>query len=280
MHIRNKCVNDLNMSKLKNYIVKRQQGGKVYFTSDEALSDLSLSNESFRVSLHRLRKEGLVISPVHGLHIILSPQHQMVGCIPAEDFIPILMSYWNLDYYAGLLTAAMYHGASHQKPQVFQVITPRQLRPLQMGRIKIQFIRKLMLENLPINSRTVSSGYLKIASPELTAYDLLHYPNQCGGINNIATTLSELIEAMQPNDMKDFLDVADERVWVQRFGFILQSIETFEETKKNDLIEVLKTYLGKHPLHYAPLVSGIPFKGCQRNKIWKIIENTIIESDL
>ena len=32
------------------------------------------------------------------------------------------MEYWQSKYYVGLLTAAMYHGASHQQPQIFQVV--------------------------------------------------------------------------------------------------------------------------------------------------------------
>ena len=44
----------------------------------------------------------------------------------------------------------------------------------------------------------MSTGYLKVATPELVALDLLNYPNHAGGLNHIATVFSELIETLDP----------------------------------------------------------------------------------
>ena len=41
-------------------------------------------------------------------------------------------------YYAGLLTAARYHGAAHQQPQIFQVVVPKNRPPIHCGLVKIR----------------------------------------------------------------------------------------------------------------------------------------------
>jgi len=45
-----------------------------------------------------------------------------MGCLPANQFIPLLMDYLKEPYYAGMLTAAEHYGAAHQRPQAFQVL--------------------------------------------------------------------------------------------------------------------------------------------------------------
>ena len=37
----------------------------------------------------------------------------------------------DLGYYSGLLSAAEYHGAAHQRPQAFQVFLAKNRRPIQ-----------------------------------------------------------------------------------------------------------------------------------------------------
>ena len=73
-------------------------------------------------ALHRLKKNNLIVSPAKGFYLIIPPEYQAYGCLPADMFIPDLMRYWNTPYYAGFLSAAQYYGAAHQKPQRFQVV--------------------------------------------------------------------------------------------------------------------------------------------------------------
>ena len=57
------------------------------------------------------------------------------------------------------------------------------------------------LSNLPIQDFTVSTGYLKVAAPELVALDLLEYTYRCGGLNNVVTVFSELIENLDADKL-------------------------------------------------------------------------------
>lgn len=267
------------MVTLDKYIKVIRSKGKSYFTKEQALKDLKIKNYSLNARIYRLKQKGEIISPADKLYVIVPPEHRDFGCIPAEELVPILMKYKKLDYYVSLLTAAMYHGASHQKPQVFQVTTNKQLKTLKSGKVQIEFIYKKSLANLPSQNINVKTGYLKISSPELTTMDLLLYPKQCGGLNHIASVLSELIEAINPEKLTSLFKSSGEKTCIQRLGYILDKINTINNKKKKLTIFKLKALLNKQKPVYMPLASELPVKGCSRNDKWMIIENTTIESD-
>jgi predicted transcriptional regulator of viral defense system len=269
------------MKFFENYIKKVRQSGKLDFTLDDIFAELGPdSKEKIRSGLYRLKKKGDIISPARGLYVIVPPEDQTIGCIPAEQLVPILMGYRNAPYYAGLLTAAMYHGASHQKPQVFQVITNQRIKPFKAGHVRIEFIYKKSLVELPLQKRIVKTGYLDISSPELTIYDLLQYPHHAAGLNNIATILSEIIEVVDRTSLLIFAKQMRQQVWIQRLGYILDTIETVNDKKKDDLLRVLENYLKPISLYYVPLVTETPTEGAPKNPKWMVIENTTIESDI
>ena len=56
-------------------------------------------------SIMHLVAKGELVSPAKGFYIIVTPEYKVLGCLPAEQFIPYLMEYWGYQYYAGLLIA-------------------------------------------------------------------------------------------------------------------------------------------------------------------------------
>jgi len=267
------------MVALDKFINTIRSKGKCYFTKDEALKELQISNSSLNSRIYRLKQKGEIISPAKNLYVIVPPEYKSFGCIPAEELIPILMKYKQTDYYVCLLTASMYHGASHQKPQVFQVITNKRLKSLIFGKINIEFIYKKSIANLPTQNITVRTGYLKLSSPELTTIDLLTYPKHAGGLNHIATVLSELVNVIDSKKLISYAKSYGEKACLQRLGYILDHIDSANNRNKKLIISNLKNYLVKQRLVYMPLASELPIKGSQRNDRWMIIENTTIESD-
>ncbi len=265
----------------KKYLSNIRSKGKRSFTIDQLVTDLKVSYDSAKSGLYRLRKEKKIISPAKGLYIILPPEYLLQGSIPGQELVPILMNHLKIDYYVSLLSAASYHGASHQKPGSFQIITNKLIKhPLEFGNIKLEIIYKKSFDELPHQDITVNTGYLRIATPELVALDLLLYPGHSGGLNHIATVLSELIEAIDANKLITLAQIVKEKVWLQRLGFILENIETMNEKKQNNLINKIKDYLSDKMKRFMPLEASIPITGHPRNKKWYIIENTNIESDL
>jgi predicted transcriptional regulator of viral defense system len=230
--------------------------------------------------MYKLKKKGDVISPAKNLYVIIPPEHQRNGCLPADELVPLLMKHWNIDYYVCLLSAASYYGAAHQKPHVFQVMTNKQLKPLVLGEVKIDFVYKKKFINTQIQKVTVKTGYLNVSSPELTAMDLLLYLHQAGGLNHVATVLNELIETIDPEKMIALIQNSKQKNWIQRLGYILEHIEPMEMEKRNRLVAQMLNFIERQPLGFVPLAAELPTKNVPRNKRWKIVENTTIESDI
>jgi predicted transcriptional regulator of viral defense system len=263
------------------YLESLRSSGRRHFTSKEIRKDLNLSDVAARSGLYRLKRDGKVISPLSGLYVIIPPECQPFGSIPAEELVPILMKYLKADYYVGLLSSAAYFGATHQKPARFQVISNKRIKhSLQFGQVVIELIYKNSLSNLPIQDFVVSTGYLKVATPELTAIDLFKYSNRAGGISHIATVLSELIENMDAQKLITLAENIDELCQLQRIGYVVEKIDVMDEEKKYNFLTYLAEYLQENKRTYISLVPNMPITGAARHSKWKIIENTDFESDL
>ena len=268
------------MSTFHNYLNSVRSAGHLSFTLEKAITDLHVSRNAVICGMYKLKKKGEIISPAKNLYVIVPPEHQSTGCLPAEELIPILMRHWELPYYVCLLSSALYFGASHQKPQIFQVMANKQLTPIVCGKVKIEFIYKKSLENLPTKNVPVKTGYLVVATPELTAMDLLIYSRQAGGLNHIATVLSELIEEIDPKKIIALLEQSEKKSWIQRLGYILEHIESMDEQRQKKVIRLLHKYVADKSFSPIALAPELPIKGKPRDYRWMIIENTNIESDL
>ncbi len=268
------------MKKFGAYLKNLRASGKIAFTTEEAIKILGVSSNALRCAMYKLKKEKDIISPAQGLYVIVPPEYQTIGSIPAEELVPILMKHWGIPYYVCLLSAADYHGASHQKPQVFQVMIEKQIKPLELGQVKIEFIYKKSIKNLPTMTKTVNTGYLTLSTPEVTAMDLLLYPERCGGINHIATVLAELSEIISEKELLKLMQQSLSQAWIQRLGLILERIDTLNEPHKIKLIKRIENHLKHQSLTQILLVPSLPKNGLMVHPKWGLIANTTIESDL
>lgn len=264
------------------YLDTLRMSGKRHFTFQGIINDLKISEASAKSGLCRLRKANKIISPIKGLYVIVPPEHQPYGSIPAEELVPIIMKHLQADYYVGLLSAGLFFGATHQKPARFQVITNKRIKhSLEFGDVAIELIYKESLDALPIQDFVVSTGYLKVSTPELLAIDLFKYPKRSGGISHIATVLSELTPCIDPSRLIELAEKLGEICQIQRLGFVLERIEVMEdEEKKQQIVSRLAEYLGNMERPYVSLVPYITRTGHSKCSKWKIIENTDFESDL
>lgn len=264
------------------YIQKLRASGRRYFTSEEIRAELQLSDNSAKSGLYRLKRDKKIISPVNGLYVIVPPEYQSYGSIPAEELVPIIMQYLQADYYVGLLSAGLFYGATHQKPARFQVITNKRIKhSLEFGDVVVELVYKDSLQGLPTQDFVVSTGYLKVSTPELLAIDLFKYSKRAGGISHIATVLSELAPSIDENKLIALAEELGEICQIQRLGFILERIDVIEdEEKKEQIIAKLAEYIETVDRPYVSLVPYIPRTGHPKCKKWKIIENTDFESDL
>src|SRR5580658_3505151 len=122
------------MKSLKEYIDSQLAQGRATFTKSAALAELRQTPQAFQAAAARLTKKGRLASPRRGFFLILRPEDQLLGAPDPSRWIDPLMKYLGLDYRISLLRAAAFHGSAHQAAMVFQVIAPRQLPKIEIGR--------------------------------------------------------------------------------------------------------------------------------------------------
>lgn len=266
--------------KLEYWIEECQSKGKLAFSLVELRQSFQGNTDtSLKRMLDRLSEKQKIISIFKGYYLIIPAQYSSKGILPVTMFIDGLMNFLDRKYYVALLNAAALHGASHQQPQEYFIVTsyPPLRNTVKKG-LKINYIstKKLPLETL-LEKKKTETGYIIVSNPILTAIDLVNYEKRIGGLNRAATVINELSETIKSKDIKEeFIKYAPVSS-LQRLGFILEEIlnkkligdKIFSVCKK----EGIKFYA-------IPLkASGEKNKGILNEK-WKIMVNTEIEIDL
>jgi len=265
--------------KARRYIENLAAAGRYHFGSKEAQAALGVSAAAAKVALNRLAKHGAIASPARGFYVIVPPEYRSLGSPPADQFIPALMKSLNLFYYAGLLTAAQYHGAAHQRPQEFQVFLEKRRLPIACGKVRVAFMIRKRLPEVPVQSLNTPRGTLLVSTPEATAVDLVGYQHQAGGLDQIATVLSELAERIDPEKLAAAAATAPVPC-AQRLGYLLERVGAGEK------VAPLKEYVRARAHESAPLLPNAPKKNgtrrqkAPRNQDWKLYINAEVEPDL
>ena len=177
-----------------------------------------------------------------------------------------------------LLSAAAYHGASHQQPQEFYVTTNfPAMRATQKNGLVINYISINKIPDKFLEKRKTEAGYLTISNPVLTATDIIQFEKRIGGINRAATILFELTDVLKPSDFnKEILAIAPVTT-IQRLGYLLEFT-----CSNNELSDSLFKTLEKSKcrLFRIPLKASQQTKGFSSANRWKVIVNTEIDIDL
>ena len=257
----------------KDLITQLASKGHYSFTSEEARAALQVSPDACKLALNRLAKQGQVASPVRGFYVIIPPEYRSLGCLPAHQFIPDLMEYKGLNYYAGLLTAAQYYGAAHQRPQEFQVFLARNRRPIRCGKVRVKFVARNKIEEISVRSFNTERGELRVSTPEATALDLAGYPEHVGGLDQVATILSELASEIDPAALVSAAATVP-ITWIQRLGYILDLVEQAAAA------DHIRTYVHEHARGYTMLAPGHESADSRRVPNWKLVVNAELEPDI
>lgn len=258
----------------QQYLDSLTAQGKISFTLDQLKSDLALSSNAAACLLRKLKKKGYIASPAKGYYLIITPEFRRLGCLPPDFFIHDLMQYLKLDYHVALLSAALYHGAAHQQPQIFQVIIPKVHKDIQCGRVHIKFIRNQFLKDNPRQELKTRTGIMQISTPEATAKDLLTFISQSGGLGQIATVIHELAETLNGDKLMLLAKHSKQKQWIQRLGYMLDNLGHI--TLAKSLYKVIKD----EKLRIIALVPNRNMVGVIRDMKWRIAINAEIESDL
>jgi predicted transcriptional regulator of viral defense system len=257
---------------IRDYIAGLMQAGRYLFSSVEAASALGASADAVKLALNRLRRKGEIASPGRGVYVIVPPEYRSLGCLPADQFIPALMAHAKAPYYAGLLTAAQYHGAAHHRPQEFQVMVEKARRPIECGLVRIAFHVRKRLSEVPTQNINTPRGFLAVSTPAATAFDLVGYETQVGGLDAIATVLIDLAERLEPQELAALAPTVP-LPWVQRLGYLLELIDEAPRAQH------LKDFVSARARDVVALQPSVSHDGATRSRNWKLFINADIEAD-
>jgi predicted transcriptional regulator of viral defense system len=214
-------VTDQRMA-FSSYMTRLLSTGRVVFSRDEAQKALGVSQGALLDAAERQQRKQHLVSPRRGFYVIVPPQHLAWGAPPPPWYIDDLMRHEGRPYYVGLLKAAELHGATHQAVMEFQVVTDKRLPEIRAGRSTIAFYyrKDMAAVSEGIEEQKTDTGRMKVSCVELTALDLVRYPHAAGGLDNIATIISDLGDRIDAGKLAT-LSAAYERSIRQRLGYLL-----------------------------------------------------------
>lgn len=246
--------------------------GRSFFTEDDALNETGLTKTALRSAVRRLKEKQEIASPLRGFFTIVPPEYQSLQSLPPEQFIDDLMRHLKTSYYVGLLSAAQFYGAAHQKPQTFQVIISKKRRNIQVGRVKISFTTKHDAEQSAVRQFNTPKGFLQVADPATIAIDLVTFLQKSGGISAVFEILADLSENLNVENCTKAILLLKKAPVLQRLGYFFELLGL---TKQAGLCE---NALKEHPYVKKALLDpqGKP-EGTSLNTRWNLVINTELE---
>ncbi|MBE0417593.1 MAG: type IV toxin-antitoxin system AbiEi family antitoxin [Coriobacteriia bacterium] len=258
---------------IAGFVDELQASGRYTFSLQDLRLSRSSSDTALRAALRRLRQRGRIVAPRRGFYVIVPVEYRKAGAPPPSWFIDDLMRFLGQPYYVALLSAAALHGASHQQPMVFQVITDRPTRQGAAGRARIEFHMSASVDHTPVEPRQTETGAMLVSTVESTAFDLVRFPAACGGWSSVATVLQELAEEFDPDKIHE---VARERKTpdIQRLGYVLD--KAGHPRLADPLLRVLASR------RYRPIPLATDQTSVDRPPVrpWRVIPNIELEFDL
>lgn len=254
------------------FVDQLQATGTYTFSHADAQAALPTSEIAVDNALRRLKKRGRIVAPRRGFYVIVPTEYRTAGSPPPSWFIDDLMGFLGQPYYVGLLSAAAIHGASHQQPMTFQVVTDRPTREGVAGRARVTFRMSRQVGETPATRVQTETGTMLVSTPESTAFDLVRFSAACGGWSNVATVLLELAERLEPEALGA---VAHQRKTpeIQRLGYLL------DKAGQPRLADPLLRALGSRRYRPVALAPDAPRGSADAVSPWRVIPNLDVEID-
>lgn len=256
---------------LAKLVDELQAGGRYTLTRDEASAALGTTDVALAKAVQRLVARGRLAVPRRGFFVIVPIEYRKAGAPPPDWYIGDLMAFVARPYYVGLLSAASLHGAAHQQPQEFQVVTSGQLRPMEAGRGRIRFIKKCGMDSTPVVDVQTETGLMRVSTPEATALDLVRYLDAAGHFDHVATVLAELAEKMDPMRTVEAAKLDGSLPNAQRLGHLLDLVGAGE------LASGLAGWIADCCPRYLALRPDRPSDAAPKDGRWRLLVNETVE---
>ncbi len=256
---------------LESWIDSIQSLGRYSFLRAEAVRDSGLSAGAVSKALQRAVKSGRLVRPKEYFHVIVPLEYRAAGAPPVSWFIHDLMKAMKLPYYVGLLSAAALHGASHQQPQTFQVITDRSVRSVLAGRARIRFFASKYVDQAATMEMKTPTGSMRVSSPETTVVDLVRFAKAAGHLDHVTSVIAQLAPSLNPKRLVAALSVVHDIPNAQRLGYILHVL------RQRKLSAPVHRWVQPRIERFQSLRSGQPVDDARENRRWHLLINGPME---
>ncbi|MFP5466617.1 MAG: type IV toxin-antitoxin system AbiEi family antitoxin [Gammaproteobacteria bacterium] len=210
-----------------------------------------------QLALQRLSKAGLVVlaqkKPAKWLIVPAEQAHY--GAPPVDWWLDDFLRDQEPNYYVALLSAARHWGSAHYALQTIQVMVSRPRRPVQVGKLNVEFITKRSLDTTPVSRERTRVAHLRVSTREATVLDLIRHQDAIGGLEAVARVAKDLAPKMTPSGVKDAISSLDQVPAAQRLGFVLQHLGS------ERLSASVSSWLNKQRKSLQPLVNSQPDAG-------------------
>lgn len=231
------------------FVGEVQASGRLTFALSEIEGRGIVEGRALEAALRRHAAIGAIrrVSRKGDFFIIVPPEFRVMGAPPPDWWLDDYMAHLGVPYYVGLLSAAEWHGSSHFAVMESQVMVPRRLKPIKVGRTRIHFFLKAKAESTPTEQRDNLWGSIAISTPEATLLDLLRY-SAGGSIDRVALIAADLAKLCRVSGLKVALDAAEDTTSAQRLGYLLDqlkqknltgTIETIEKWLSNQSVRMV-----------------------------------------
>jgi len=170
------------------------------------------------------------------------------------------------DYYIGFYSAMNHWGMLTQPLLRVFVATPkRQVVPRQLKDfLTIVYMKENFIWGVK-EEWTTQTRKVRIADPEKTILDGLLYPENCGGITEIAKGIWIIREKIDYDKLGEYVKKYNKNVIAKRLGYILEILQI----NRPALILKLQEYIMDR---YDLFDSGMPHENKNKNS-WRLIDN-------
>jgi len=178
----------------------------------------------------------------------------------------------NSEYYVAYQSAAHVHGIVEQVPFRTIVAVLKQKRSMKVGNTQLDFVTLKESKFFGLKEVRYSNVFLKVSDLEKTIIDCIDRQDLCGGITEVARTLSNAVTTENLNWVRlvSYVRRFESYALAQRLGFLLESLGKAKEVEVAP--KVLNELWQLAGSHTYPL----DIKASKRGKVsrrWKIIEN-------
>ncbi len=243
---------------------------KSLFSLEDAQKKLGLPKNYVVKIISNLVKKKQVLRISQGLYAYFPPTEKKSG-FNVSRIIGQIMEHRHTPYYVGLLSAADYYGAAHQKPQRLQIMIPQQISFAKAKELGISFHVQKHFPKTGLAQIKTPQGYLWYSSPELLALDLLNYEKASGGIDNVAIIIREIRPLLKNKSLRAMALDYPVRAVVQKLGYLLELFGA-----QDLLLQCLQRIIKKRGASVVGLSSTLPKKGSFNAK-WSVLVNTTLE---